>query len=64
MVVDINDFRRLGPVPHAVRRISEYIVHFAKDARVKRGWEPPARRAPHAMRVNGSRSRSGTVLAR
>ena len=64
MVVDINDFPSFGQVPHAVRRISEYIVHFAKDARVKRGWEPPARRAPHAMRVNGSRSRSGTVLAR
>ena len=64
MVVDINDFPSFGQVPHAVRRISEYIVHFAKDARVKRGWEPPARRAPHAMGVNGSRSRSGTVLAR
>jgi len=64
MVVDINDFPSFGQVPHAVRRISEYIVHFAKDARVKRGWEPPARRAPHAMGANGSRSRSGTVLAR
>ena len=40
MVVDINDFPSFGKVPQAVSLISDYIVRFAKKARMKRGWLP------------------------
>jgi len=68
MVVDINDFPSFGKVPHAVSLISDYIVRFAKKARMKRGWLPFAPRiAPrtlHSTSSSGQHVRSGNGLAR
>ena len=45
VIVDINDFPSFGHVPRAVGRISDYIVHLAKEARVKRHQEAADRLA-------------------
>jgi len=36
VVVDINDFPSFGHVPGAVSRVSDYILHIAEQARLKR----------------------------
>ena len=36
VVLDINDFPSFGHVPEAVSRVSNYILHIAEHARLKR----------------------------
>ena len=50
VVVDINDFPSFGQVPGAVKRISNYILRLAKDAKFKR-YRLPDRGTFHTVRA-------------
>lgn len=66
VIVDINDFPSFGHVPGAVRRISNYILHLAKEANLKRHQQSPARLAPHSVSTHKLATlgvRNGAVLS-
>jgi hypothetical protein len=50
-ILDINDFPSFGRVPRAVVRISEYVLHAAKRAELKRMHSRSRVHRGHSARV-------------